>query len=52
MEVAAYIGNGLFAELRPITHTVPVPPASQIDPGTVTADVLNKSSGTMLLLQW
>ena len=44
----AHIGNGLFAELRPITHSVLVPPAGEIDPGTITADVLNKSSGTTL----
>ena len=45
----AYLGNGLFTELRPIMHSVPVPPASEIDPETVTTDVLNKSSGTTLV---
>ena len=44
----AYVGNGLCAGLRPIKHSVPVPPASESDLCKVTpdADVDASNSGT------
>ena len=47
-----FIGNGLFAELRPIKHLVLVPPVSELDPGktTATANVDAPDSGTTLTI--
>ena len=48
----AYIGNRLFAELRPIKHSVPVPPASELNPGktTANANMYAPDSGTTLTI--
>ena len=51
----AYIGNGLFAELRPIKWSVPLPPTSDLDliKTTASASVDATDSGTMSsILMW